>query len=1217
MRRTTRLPTWFALAALVACTARADVTLVEDGRARCAVVVDPGVMAPDGVTSGLKAPAAEAEQQRRRLRESVKDLAGYLGKMSGAKVEIVTGDLPAGDGRVPISVGSKAAAVFGPAAKTAPYRQGFRMVVSPKGVGLIGESDLAVGYAVYELLDRLGCRWYLPGDLGEVVPESKTIALKDVDFSSAPGTLYRGVWYADDAFRRRNRHGGLLLSAGHALEMYITKEERQAHPDWVAVVGGKPHPTRLRWSSPSLADAIADKILAAHARDPQPSYSLSPDDGADWDESAADRALDAGDFDPTFQKVSVTDRLLVLCNRIAARVAARQPEVLLGMLAYVDYTRPPVREPVHPNIVPMLAPISYSRAHPMTDDRVPGNKELRHLVEGWGRKARMTSMYFYGYNLAETSAPNPMLTKWGVDVPIVLSNNCRLWQPETLSNFETSMHALYLGCRLAWDPSRKPREIIDEINAKFYGHAASEMAAYWDLIDRAWVETPEYSGCGFGYMRRWTPERMVEARRLMDAGRHACRTEVERRRVRLADESLTLFELFMKLRHDQAEGRFATLAGDAARWRKRIVELGEEYKDQYCFTRVPWTPLTVGGFYFSLFFQPAYDDASRIARDYEVLTAPPLRRFRYQADPEKKGEALGFSAPNFDDHGWKTSDVCVETWSSLGYHDYHKSMWYRASVSVPAISPGKKVYLWMAATDGSARVFVNGKHVPYVDAKGKASDDAAGFCQPFSFDITQAVKPGASNTVAILCTRMGLNELGTGGLLGPVVLYAEKGAAPAPAAKWVQATAYAIPKETATEGEGYFSIIEGRNGRLYIGTHANGVNSWLVEFDPKGGRMRVVVDAHKAIGTKAKGFASQAKIHTRNNVGASGKVYFGTKQGYPAAKEKREDYPGGYPMVYDPATGETKVYPIPVPHQGINSITPDESRGLAYISTCSDHRPGPGENAIFLVLDLKTGKYRELMDTRHVYGFIVLDRLGRAYHPVLGGEIARYDPNTGKLERLKQTIDGKPPAASSHLADPESHPINWDVAPDGKTLYCVPMSTNQLYAYDLTATGDTLPGRSLGPLIPGAKDTDCRAFCVGPTGQAWAAVTEASPLGVRLPHLASYRPGDRSPRDHGPLAIRNPDYTEFTDAGGKPLPFHGGLFKTPEGVTTTRHVLLGVCQARDGAVYVLALQPYTLLQVGPESLTTVRSNPTFPVNRLFSPGLVTPLLRLFSIFTGL
>ena len=1182
MPRPTRMPTWFALAALAASTAQAGVTLVEDGRARCAVVVDPGVMAPDRDATGLKGPEAAAEPDRRRLRESVRDLADTLRKMSGATIEILTTDLPAGDGRIPILIGSKAAA-FGPPGKSAPYRHGFRLVVGPKGVGLIGESDLAVGYAIYELLDRLGCRWYIPGELGEVLPEAKTIAPEEVDFSSAPATLYRGVWYADDAFRRRNRHGGLLLAAGHALEMYITKEERLEHPEWVAEVGGKPHPHRLRWSSPTLADAIADKILAAHARDPQPSYSLSPDDGADWDESAADRALDAGDLDPTFQRVAVTDRLIVLCNRIAARVTAKYPDVLFGMLAYVDYTRPPVREKVHPNIVPQIAPINYSRAHPMTDDRVPDNPDLRRIIDGWGKAARMTSMYFYAYNLAETSAPNPMLTKWGVDVPYVLARNCRLWQPETVPNFETSMHALYLGCRLAWDPAQQPRQIIDELNARFYGHASKEMAAYWDAIDRAWVDTPEYSGSGFSYLRRWTPERLGEARRLIDAAHTACRTPMERRRVRLADESLKQFELFMKLRRDQAEGRFATLATDAARWRSRALELGEEYKENSCFARVHWTPLTVHGLWFSQFFQPTYDDATRIARDYEILTDPPLRRFRYQLDPEQAGEARGWAKSDFGDKGWKTTDVCAETWSTLGYHNAFKSMWYRAEVPIPAVAPGKKVYLWLGSTDGRSRVFVNGKPIPYVDAKGAAAEEASGYCQPISFDITAAIRPEAANSIAIRCTRTFLNELGTGGLLGPVVVYAEKGAA-APAAGWIKARAYAIPKETATEGEGYFSIIEGKDDRLYIGTHANGVNSWLVEFDPKGGAMRAVVDAHKAIGTAAKGFAAQAKIHTRNNVGASGKIYFGTKQGYPAAGETREDYPGGYPMVYDPATGTTKVFPIPVPHHGIAGITPDESHGVAYITTCSDHRPGPGENAIFLVLDLKTGTCRELLDTRHVYGFIVLDHRGRAYHPVLGGAIARYDPDTKTLDLLKQTIDGVPPTPASHLADAEGHPLNWDVAPDGKTLYCVPMSTNQLYAYDLTAPGDVLPGRSLGPLIPGAKDTDCRALCVGPTGRAWAATTEATDQGYRRLHLTSYRPGDSAPRDHGPVAIGNPDYTEFTDAAGKPLPYHGGLIKTPEGITTTRHVILGVCQARDGSVYVLALQPYTLLRIAPEAL---------------------------------
>lgn len=397
--------------------------------------------------------------------------------------------------------------------------------------------------------------------------------------------------------------------------------------------------------------------------------------------------------------------------------------------------------------------------------------------------------------------------------------------------------------------------------------------------------------------------------------------------------------------------------------------------------------------------------------------------------------------------------------------------------------------------------------------------------------------------------------------------------------KWVPSTAYVIPKETATDGEGYFSIIEGHNQRLYIGTHANAVNSWLVEFDPAAAKMNIVVDAHKAIGKDLKGFGAQSKIHTRNNTGKlTGRIYFGTKQGYPSKDEKREDYPGGYPMVYDPKTGQTKVYPIPVPHHGINSITPDESRGVAYISTCADHRPGPGENAVFLRLDLKTGKYRKLIDTEHYYGFIVVDWLGRAYHPLLGGDIARYDPRSERLERLKQTIDGKPPTDACRLALEKPDPLNWDISPDGKTLYAQPMSGNALYAYDLTAEGNALPGRTLGALIEDATNTDCRAMCVGPSGTAWCAVT-ANVDGMRLCHLVRYRASDKAPVDMGIVEVTNPDFTDFTSKDGKPLPFHGGFTKLKNGKTVSRYVILGVCETRDGAVNILALHPYSVLRV--------------------------------------
>lgn len=391
---------------------------------------------------------------------------------------------------------------------------------------------------------------------------------------------------------------------------------------------------------------------------------------------------------------------------------------------------------------------------------------------------------------------------------------------------------------------------------------------------------------------------------------------------------------------------------------------------------------------------------------------------------------------------------------------------------------------------------------------------------------------------------------------------------------WIWSTAHKIPHETTSEQSGYFSIVEGQNGRIYVGTAKYGDNAFLVEFDPQTQQMRTVVDAEKEIGVDRKGFAAQAKFHTRNNVGRSGRIYLGTKQGYPREGEKRSDYPGGHPMVFDPETGRTRVYDIPVAGQGVISVTPDESRGVAYVSTCSDERPI--ESTHFLRLDLETGRYEDLLDCRHMYAFIVVDERGRAYHPILGGEIARYDPETRQLTRLKQTIDGEPPDDESLLAHPESHPINWDITPDRKTLYAVAMSGNQLYSYDLTADGTTLRGRSHGRLIDTATKTDCRAMCVGPDGTVWAGVAATFADRGQFLHLVSYTPGDDSPTDHGPIAIANADYAKFTDDAGKALPWHHGVYRLADGTLLPRYTIMGICAARDGTVYLTTLYPFTL-----------------------------------------
>jgi hypothetical protein len=755
-------------------SADTDFPVVVNGQARSYIQVAPALMEPDRkLPSSSPFETSEGEEHRRQLRDSVLDLARCIEKISGAKIAVLTAPPAAGVQSRPIYIGAEATRRFGPVKQKSRYLQGWRIVVSPDGVGLLGETDAGASYAIYELLDRLGCRWFLPGELGEVLPRTPTIRLPESDTSSVPTAAYRGLWYGDDDFKRRNRIGGFKISAGHALERYITEKQREEHPEWRAIVNGKPHPTRLKWSNPAVAAAIADAIIARLEKKYTPSISLSPGDGSDFDESD-DTKLDAGDWDPAAGQISLTDRYISLCNRIAARVTEKFPDVRLGFLAYAQYTRPPVREKPHPNLVPEIAPINYCRAHAMTDTAVcPSRPRILPILEGWSKVSPELSYYNYMYHLAEPTAPYPMMHQMSEELPIIFRHNVVFWQPETTSNFESVLPGMWLSMRLAWDKTRSPQRELDELFTMFYGAASTPMRRYWQVFDDAWTSVPEHAGCAWGYMHRFTPSVMQAARGAMDEALAAASTSLEYRRVQLEDNSLRQFERFMQLRHDLCEGRLLDIDLRSTEWLGTQLGLADQYAENSAFTKVGWTPRTNGGTYFINFYGKTYDDAGRIARAYRIIS-PPLRQWKYRVAHKEDGVAQGWPNSDFADDDWKTTDIAVDTWFALGLESYYGAVWYRCRVKAPAIAAGKKVYLWISGADGNVQVFINGLPVPYVNDKGDKSDYVSGYAKPLSFDITSQLKPNADNQIAIVGTRTFINELGTGGLLEPVYLYREK-----------------------------------------------------------------------------------------------------------------------------------------------------------------------------------------------------------------------------------------------------------------------------------------------------------------------------------------------------------------------------------------------------------------------------------------------------------
>ncbi len=777
------------LCAAAAPAKAASVVVIKDGKSRAVIVVAPELIPEEEPAKGkaVKKPKLTAEEldalrKLRFVRDSVDDLAMYLEKMSGAKIEIVAAPLAAGDRRLPIYVGDTAVQKFGPMTLKDPASQGFRVVVANDGIGLMGENYQSTSFAIYEMLERLGCRWMMPSDLGEVIPEQKTITMPIGDVSSAPGTLGRFLWHLDPVYLRRIRNGGSGVSAGHALENhskgtgdygYLTLKQLEEHPDWNAMFNGKRSVNgRFCWGNTEVSDAVADSIIARLHASHSSHVSLSPQDGSNFCECEKCKALDTGDFDPVMNTMSITDRFVNFCNRIATRVTKTHPDVQFGFLAYVQFTQAPVREKLHPNLAVQLAPINYCRAHAMTDDCV-SRQRMRKIVEDWGKATSKISYYQYMFNLAEYTAPYPMMHQMSVEQPIIYANNVKYWQPEGMTNLDQILPGHYISNRMAWNPKANPAEILDEFFIGFYGAASQTMRKYWTLWDDAWTKVDEHAGANWAYPRRFTPEFMKAARAAMDEATAAAKTPLVARRVKLQDESLRQMELFMSLRWDLNEGRLETLGTKSKQWLARQIELGSEYQAQGAFSKIRWTPHTAGGHWFVHYMQPPYLDAGRISETNNWIS-PPLRNWKYAQDKPKTGEEQGWHKADFDDATWKTTDVGIETWNTLGLQDFYGPVWYRMSVPVKAIPAGKKTFLWIPATDGQARVFVNGQAIPYVNAKGETKDRASGYGAPFSFDISSALKPGAQNQITIEGTHIFINELGTGGLLGPTYLYQEK-----------------------------------------------------------------------------------------------------------------------------------------------------------------------------------------------------------------------------------------------------------------------------------------------------------------------------------------------------------------------------------------------------------------------------------------------------------
>jgi hypothetical protein len=415
---------------------------------------------------------------------------------------------------------------------------------------------------------------------------------------------------------------------------------------------------------------------------------------------------------------------------------------------------------------------------------------------------------------------------------------------------------------------------------------------------------------------------------------------------------------------------------------------------------------------------------------------------------------------------------------------------------------------------------------------------------------------------------------------------------------YVRAKAFHIPPETNTEESGYFSLCEGRNGKIYIGTAAYGRNSYLIEFDSTTEKMRVVLDTHKLVGLPLTptGYAAQAKIHTRNSVGASGKIYFGSKQGYPNAAErealKRGEkipaYRGGYVMAYDPASDATENLGMPMPlddkqiaagkkeGQGVIDVTADEARGLIYVITCEEQH--------WMLYSARTRTYRDLGPILRDQPNTLIDARGRGTAITVDYRVARYDPATDRVTIDPLLVESKP--FTKYLGADRVHP-DWRITPDGKTAYLQLLDDLRMFRVDLSGpAGQPVTAKDLGDRVRGKNPDSRGSISIGPDGRVYSAVRVDNETGFGsgyLHHLIRHDPATGAMDDLGVFAVINPGFFNFAAGPGKnpdgsPRPVHG-YHTLPDGTLTPLHVILALIVAHDGTIYATVLAPFTLLKV--------------------------------------
>ncbi len=424
------------------------------------------------------------------VRESVDELKSYLDRITGADFTIAAErqDSPA------IYVG--VAADFPWHKVDAPQKlggEGFVIQVADGNLFVIGNKPLGVQQGVTTLLHELGCRWFFPGEVWEVVPRQKNLSVA-MNVRRAPSfPTQRRIWYGFgaygpckedwDAWVRHNRMGGpLAVGIGHSWAGLNAEKDFPKHPEWFALVDGKRQPSKPCYSNPDVL-AKAKEAALRQAERGDAMISMTPPDGLGYCSCEKCKAV-AGVTEVFEEKgslfgkqadgtlVNVTSETVFrFANDVAEAVAAKYPDTLIGCYAYSAYSHPPSFK-LHPNVY--LQTTTAYRRTPLS---------LEEQVSAFGEKTEQLGIREY-YSVYQWDWDYPDPGKMTPDVLKQDLSNFHAWgvtavNAEASNNWAARGLGYFVASQLLWDIDADTRPMVKDFYEKAFGPAAPAMERYF------------------------------------------------------------------------------------------------------------------------------------------------------------------------------------------------------------------------------------------------------------------------------------------------------------------------------------------------------------------------------------------------------------------------------------------------------------------------------------------------------------------------------------------------------------------------------------------------------------------------------------------------------------------------------------------------------------------------------------------------------------------